>query len=67
MSADPAHKVDGGLPSFRSAAVDYRTLVMTFTANLVPDSAPAPGAFHVTVNGARRAVPPAASPSPART
>ena len=53
---DANHKVDGTLPTFRSAGVDYRTLVMTFNGNLDADSVPAPSAFRVTVNGARRSV-----------
>ena len=56
MAHNPAHKVDGGLPAFQGAAVDYKTLTLTFTANLDGDSIPAPGAFRVTVNNARRGV-----------
>ena len=53
-----AHKVDGQSfrPSLRSAAVDWKTLAVTFNANLDTGSVPAPSAFRVTVNGARRAV-----------
>ncbi len=43
-------------PVFESAAVDVKTLTMTFTENLNRDSVPAPGAFRVTVNDARRNV-----------
>ncbi len=53
---DARHKVDGGLLSFRSAAVDGKTLTVAFTGNLDTGSVPAPSAFRVTVNGARRAV-----------
>ncbi len=53
---DARHKVDGGLPTFRSAAVNVKTLTVSFTGNLDTSSVPAPGAFRVTVNGARRAV-----------
>ncbi|MCY3693065.1 MAG: SwmB domain-containing protein [Chloroflexi bacterium] len=44
------------VPSFQSAAVDGRTLTMTFDQSLDTDSEPAPGAFYVTVNGSRRSV-----------
>ncbi len=41
---------------FSSAAVDGTALTLTFDQTLVTGSVPAPGAFHVTVNGARRDV-----------
>ena len=53
------HKVDGSIKEktyFESAAVDGATLTLTFDETLDTNSAPAPGAFHVTVNGARRDV-----------
>ena len=53
---NPAHKVDAALPVFESAAVEWKTLVLTFTENLGTDSVPAHGAFRVTVNNARRNV-----------
>ncbi len=53
-------------PVFESAAVGGETLTMTFSHDLVPEvstgyqgfesTPPAPGAFHVTVNGVRRNV-----------
>ena len=43
-------------PVFESAAVDENTLTLTFDANLDRGSVPAPGAFRVTVNNARRNV-----------
>ena len=43
-------------PEFQSAAVDGTTLTVTFTETLDGDSIPAPGAFRVTVNNARRGV-----------
>ena len=51
-----AHKVDAGLPAFRSAVVDGKALSVDFTVTLDPDSLSAPGAFRVTVNGTRRSV-----------
>ena len=51
-----AHRVDAGLPGFQSAAVDGKTLTMTFTVDLDGGSVPSHGAFRVTVNGARRSV-----------
>ncbi len=56
LAHNPAHKVDSSLPGFQSAAADWKTLTMTFTANLDAASKPAPGAFRVTANGARRNV-----------
>ena len=53
---DASHRVDGALPSFQSAAVDWKTLTLTFDQTLETSPVPAPGAFHVTVNGARRNV-----------
>ena len=53
---DPAHKVDAALPLFQGATVDEKALTMTFTENLDTDSTPAPVAFRVTVNNARRNV-----------
>ena len=44
------------VPALQSAAVDRTTLTLTFTENLDGNSLPAPGAFHVTVNGKRRNV-----------
>ena len=43
-------------PVFESAAVDGKTLTLTFDANLDRGSVPSPGAFRVTVNNARRNV-----------
>ena len=43
-------------PAFQSAAVDWKTLTMTFAETLDEDSVPSPGAFRVTVNNARRNV-----------
>ncbi len=43
-------------PEFESAAVDGKTLTLTFDANLDRGSVPSPGAFRVTVNNARRNV-----------
>ena len=45
-----------GGPAFSSAAVDGTALVLTFDKNLDTGSKPAPSAFHVTVNNARRDV-----------
>ena len=55
---DARHKVDGSMktPLFESAAVDGSTLTVTFDETLDTGSVPAPGAFYVTVNGARRNV-----------
>ena len=55
---DARHKVDGSMkvPLFSSASVDGTTLTLTFDAALDTGSVPAPGAFYVTVNGARRNV-----------
>ena len=55
---DARHKVDGSMkmPFFESAAVDGSTLTVTFDETLATGSVPAPGAFYVTVNGARRNV-----------
>ncbi|MCY4428835.1 MAG: SwmB domain-containing protein, partial [Rhodospirillales bacterium] len=50
------HKVDGSLLSFQNAAVDGKTLTVTFNGDLNTASVPAPGVFRVTVNGARRNV-----------
>ena len=46
----------GGAPRFRSATVAEKTLTAAFTGRLAADSVPAPDAFHVTVNAARRNV-----------
>ena len=43
-------------PVFQSAVVDGTTLTLTFSHTLDAGSKPAPGAFHVTVNDARRNV-----------
>ena len=43
-------------PVFASATVDGKTLTVTFDKNLDTGSKPAPGAFRVTVNNARRSV-----------
>ena len=56
LDHDPGHKVDVTLPVFQSAAVEWKTLAMTFDRALDTGSAPAPGDFHVTANGARRNV-----------
>ena len=44
------------VPEFSSASVDGTALTVTFAAALDEGSVPAPGAFYVTVNGARRNV-----------
>ncbi len=44
------------VPVFQRAAVDGATLTVTFDADLDMSSVPAPGAFRVTVNNARRNV-----------
>ena len=56
LNYDANHRVDGEMASFQSAAVDGTALTLTFDANLDAGSLPAPGAFRVTVNGARRNV-----------
>ncbi len=56
LGYDANHKMDGRLPVFQSAAVDGTALTVTFDENLDTGSAPAPGAFYVTVNNARRNV-----------
>ena len=57
LGHDANHQVDGRLPpSFESAAVDGTALTVTFHEDLDTASVPAPGAFHVTVNNARRNV-----------
>ena len=43
-------------PTLQSGTVAGKTLTLTFDENLDPDSLPSPGAFRVTVNGARRGV-----------
>ena len=48
--------VDASPSVFQSAAVDEKTLTVTFTENLDTGSVPSPGAFRVTVNNARRNV-----------
>ena len=45
-----------GPPGVESAAVDGTTLTLTFDQTLDAGSVPAPGAYRVTVNGARRNV-----------
>ncbi|MYN65779.1 MAG: hypothetical protein F4X11_12225, partial [Acidobacteria bacterium] len=45
-----------GPPSFQYAEVHGKTLAVTFDEPLDAGSVPAPGAFHVTVSGARRQV-----------
>ena len=52
----PSGSPPPGIPVFESAAVDEKTLTVTFDANLDTGSVPAPGAFRVTVNNARRSV-----------
>ena len=54
--AVPNVTTDETPPVFSSAAVSGATLTMTFDENLDTGSVPAPGAFHVTVNDARRNV-----------
>ena len=46
----------GLTPSLESASVDGETLTLTFSEHLDTTSKPAPAAFHVTVNDARRNV-----------
>jgi len=56
---DANHKVDGSLKEqtfFQSAAVDGTALTVTFDETLDTASVPAPGDFHVTVEGVRRNV-----------
>ena len=55
---DARHRVDGGVkvPLFQSASVDGTALTVTFDETLDASRVPAPGAFHVTVNDARRSV-----------
>ena len=58
LAHDRNHKVDGGIsrPRLVSAAADGATLTVTFDEALDTGFVPAPGAFRVTVNGARRNV-----------
>ena len=58
LGHDRNHKVDGGIsrPRLVSAAADGATLTVTFNEALDTGFVPAPGAFRVTVNGARRSV-----------
>ena len=58
LGHDRNHKVDGGIsrPRLVSAAADGATLTVTFDEDLDTGYVPAPGAFRVTVNGARRNV-----------
>ena len=60
LGHDRNHMVDGrqGPPRFVSAAVNGATLTASFDRNLDTGSAPAPGDFFVTVDGARRNVAP---------
>ena len=53
---DQAVTNNSGGPVVSSAAVVWETLTLTFNRNLDTGSKPAPGAFHVTVNNARRSV-----------
>ncbi len=53
---DQAVTNNSAAPVFASAVVVGKTLTLTFDRNLDPGSKPAPGAFHVTVNNARRSV-----------
>ncbi len=52
----PSGSPPPGIPSPQSAAVDGKTLTVTFDANLDTGSEPSPRAFRVTVNNARRSV-----------
>ncbi len=56
LGYDANHQVGGSLPVFQSATVDGTALTLTFTETLDTASVPAPVAFHVTVNNARRNV-----------
>ena len=58
LDHDRNHRVDGSVsrPKLVSAAVDEATLTARFNEALDTDFVPAPGAFRVTVNGARRNV-----------
>ena len=58
LDYDRNHRVDGGVsrPKLVSAAVDEATLTARFNETLDTGFVPAPGAFRVTVNGARRSV-----------
>ncbi|MDE2684601.1 MAG: SwmB domain-containing protein [Chloroflexota bacterium] len=49
-------RLTASAPSFQSAVVDGRTLTVTFDQSLDTDSEPAPRAFYVTVNEARRGI-----------
>ena len=54
----PGHRVNGSvsLPKFQRASVAGNVLTLTFDRYLDTDPAPAPGDFHVTVDGAARRV-----------
>ena len=54
----PGHRVNGSvsLPKFQHASVAGNVLTLTFDRYLDTDPAPAPGDFHVTVDGAARQV-----------
>ena len=58
LDYDRNHRVDGSVsrPKLVSASVDEATLTASFNETLDTDFVPAPGAFRVTVNGARRNV-----------
>ena len=58
LDYDRNHRVDGSVsrPKLVSASVDDATLTASFSETLDTDFVPAPGAFRVTVNGARRNV-----------
>ena len=58
LDHDRNHRVDGSVsrPKLVSASVDEATLTARFNETLDTGFVPAPGAFRVTVNGARRNV-----------